>query len=237
MRNIIEILKESKATTLILTINLIIFVLILANGGFNSTNLVRFGASNSELIKEGQYYRLLTSLFIHHSWIHFIFNMFVIYMIAPSIESRFGPWVLLGVFLLAGLFDDLFSFLISDNWQSAGGSSTGFFGLYGLAIGTLLFYKDQNLNQWAKQFILPMVIIFIASEIYFRITAGRPDFIIEFSQGHLTAFVAGVILAGVFAPRGYYLDKKIRIICGILFIGLLLLFLFFGFLPKVKTKL
>ena len=128
MRNIIEILKESKATTLILTINLIRVVLIVVNGGFSSTNLVRFGASNSELIKEGQYFRLLTHIFIHHSWIHFIFNMFVIYMMAPSIESKFRPWVLLGVFLLAGLFDGLFSFLISDNWQSAGDLQQDFLG-------------------------------------------------------------------------------------------------------------
>lgn len=50
MSQILERLKKSKATSLILLLNLIVFIMVVANGGFNSSNLIRFGASNSDLI-------------------------------------------------------------------------------------------------------------------------------------------------------------------------------------------
>ena len=229
MDEILGRFKKSKATSFIMLINLVVFILILINGGFTSENLLRFGASNSELIIKGQYYRVFTQLFVHSSYFHFIFNMLVIYMIGPSIENKYGPWVLISVFLLAGLFDELLSFLILGKWEAGGGSSTGYFGLYGLAIGALLFYKDRNLKGWSRQFILPMLFVFIASEIYFRIIGGRPQLVWGYSHSHLGGFLAGVILAGVFPPKGYQLNKKIRLCFAIFFVGLLITFFFVAY--------
>lgn len=229
MNGILGRLKKSKATSFIMLLNLVVFILILINGGFTSENLLRFGASNSELIIKGQYYRVFTQLFVHSSYFHFIFNMLVIYMIGPSIENKYGPWVLISVFLLAGLFDELLSFLILGKWEAGGGSSTGYFGLYGLAIGALLFYKDRNLKGWSRQFILPMLFVFIASEIYFRIIGGRPQLVWGYSHSHLGVFLAGVILAGVFPPKGYQLNKKIRLCFAIFFVVLLITFFFVAY--------
>lgn len=229
---IINILKKSKATSLIMLINLIVFTLLVINGGFDSNNLIRFGASNSELIIKGQYYRVFTQLFVHTSYLHFIFNMLVIYMMVPSIEIKYGPWVVLFVFLLAGLFDELVSFSLLKKWEAGGGASTGYFGLYGLSIGSLLFYKDEDLNKWARQFIYPMIFVFIVSEVYFRMRGGTPQFIFEYSQSHIIGFFAGAILAGVFPIKGYKLDKRIRIIFTVLFIVLLILLFFFAYFGR-----
>ena len=229
MGEIFTRLKKSEATSFILLVNFIVFILLVINGGFTSQNMLRFGASNSELIIKGQYYRVFTQLFVHTGLLHFIFNMLVIYMIGPSIENKYGPWVLISVFLLAGLFDELLSFIILEKWEAGGGSSTGYFGLYGLAIGALLFYKDRNLKRWSRQFILPMIFVFIASEIYFRIIGGRPQLVWGYSHSHLGGFLAGLILAGVFPPKGYQLNKKIRLCFAIFFVGLLITFFFIAY--------
>lgn len=229
MIEIFERLKKSKATGIIILLNLVVFIMVVANGGFNSSNLVRFGASNSDLILQGQYYRVFTQLFVHHSYFHFIFNMVVIYMMAPSIENKFGPHVLIGVFLLAGLVDELLSFIVLDKWEASGGASTGYFALYGLAIGTLFFYKDEDLQRWASSFILPMVFVMLASEIYFRIRSGSPDSIFAYSKSHVTGLLVGLILSGIFPPKGYKLDKRIRAFFVTFFVGLLVLLFFYLF--------
>lgn len=224
-----EILKEYKFTSLILLINAIVFALIVIKGGPNRDTLVRFGASNYELIKSGQYYRVFTQIFVHLSWIHFLFNMLVIYMMVPSVEQKFGSYTLVGVYLLVCLLDGLFMPLIYDNWIASGGASGGYFGLYGLAIGTLLFYKDEGLNKWAGQFILPMILIMIGTEIYFRIIQGSPERILDYNIGHLSSLCIGVILAGIFEPKGYKLPIKIRVISIMVYISLAIIFFYFGY--------
>lgn len=223
------VLKESKFTSLILLINVVVFALIVINGGPNSDTLVRFGASNYELIKNGQFYRIFTQIFVHHSWIHFLFNMLVIYMMVPSVEQKFGPYTLVGVYFLVCLLDGLLMPLIHDNWIASGGASGGYFGLYGLAIGTLFIYKDEGLNRWASQFILPMTLIMLGTEIYFRITQGSPERILDYNIGHLSSLCIGIILAGIFEPKGYDLPIKIRVISIIIYISLAVIFFYFGY--------
>lgn len=223
MNEIIGRFKKSKATSFIMLINLVVFILILINGGFTSENLLRFGASNSELITSGQYYRVLSQLFVHVSLVHFIFNMFVICMMASSVEKRFGPKSVILTFLLAGVVDELISFQVLEKWEASGGSSTGYFGLYGLAIGTLFFYKDEDLRKWSRQFILPAILILLVSEVYFRLRGGNPHFLLAYNKSHLVGFFTGLLLSGVFPVKGYELNKKTRLIFTGLFMVLLAL--------------
>ena len=233
MGRFLKRLKNSKTTSLILIINTLVFTLILINGGFTRENLVSFGASNSDLIIRGQYYRMLSQLFVHISWFHFIFNMVVIYMMVPSLENKFGARIVAFTFLLVGLVDELISFQVLEKWDASGGSSTGYFGLYGLAIGSLFLYKDEDLRKWARQFILPAVLILLASEVYFRLKGGSPHFLLAYSKSHLVGFFTGLVLSGVFPARGYNLNKKARFIFTSLFIGLFTL-LFLSFYFKVR---
>lgn len=230
MNEIIGRFKKSKATSFIMLINLVVFILILINGGFTSENLLRFGASNSELITSGQYYRVLSQLFVHVSWVHFVFNMLVICMMAFSVEKMFGPKAVILTFLLAGIADELISFQVLEKWEASGGSSTGYFGLYGLAIGTLFFYKDEDLRKWSRQFILPAILILLVSEVYFRLRGGNPHFLLAYNKSHLVGFFTGLLLSGVFPVKGYDLNKKTRFIfTGLFMVLLALLILSFYF--------
>lgn len=223
MDEILGRFKKSKATSFIMLLNLVVFILILINGGFTSENLLRFGASNSELITRGQYYRMVSQLFVHVSWVHFVFNMLVICMMAFSVEKMFGPKAVILTFLLAGVVDELISFQVLEKWEASGGSSTGYFGLYGLAIGTLFFYKDEDLRMWARQFILPAILILLVSEVYFRLRGGSPHFLLAYNKSHLVGFFTGLFLSGVFPVKGYELNKKTRFIFAGLFMVLLVL--------------
>lgn len=229
MVKLIDILKNYKATGLILLINTIMFALIIINGGPNTQTLIRFGAANSDLIAKGEYYRLFTHAFVHLSYIHFIFNMIVIYMMAPSIEDKFGPWVVISTYLLVALFEQLFSPLVFKRVSAGGGSSVGYFGLYGLAIGTLFFYKDEKINGWARQYIIPMVLIILGSEAYFRIIHGSDSFLLEYNIGHILSLLGGMILSGVFSPRGYELKLSNKIAFATVFVSFLFLFFYLGY--------
>ena len=60
-----------------------------------------------------EWYRLLTSVFLHGSWLHLGFNMYVLYVLGPPLERLLGHGRFLALFLIAGLGGAVASFSFS----------------------------------------------------------------------------------------------------------------------------
>ena len=106
--------------------------------------LLAMGAKDTSLIAQGEYWRLCTPIFIHIGIIHFFFNNFGIYVIAPYIELVFGRWFFLLLYLGAGLLGNLFSTVFSLNVSA--GASGALFGLMGAG-----FYLEYLTNKKIQQ--------------------------------------------------------------------------------------
>ena len=93
-------------TYILIGINTILFVLmyILGNGSDDAITLLKFGASVPNLIREGEYYRLLTSAFLHIGFLHFLFNNYALYVIGSQLESFFGKTKYLIIYLGSAIF-------------------------------------------------------------------------------------------------------------------------------------
>src|ERR1035437_5462486 len=84
-------------TYLFLGICIVLFIIswipnFLSGGSLdaNSTLLINLGANYVDLVNLGQYWRLITSVFLHASVIHIAFNMYALLNIGPFVESYFS---------------------------------------------------------------------------------------------------------------------------------------------------
>lgn len=55
------------------------------------------------IIREKEFYRMLSSLLFHVNWMHLIFNMISLYSFAESVESLLGSWLVASIYLASGI--------------------------------------------------------------------------------------------------------------------------------------
>lgn len=117
-------------------------LLILANvfvswKGFNDPNFYeRYEFSVEKIRVYKQYYRLVTSGFLHVNWMHLIFNMLALYFFAGSVESYFGPLLFMLIYFASMIGGDLLSLFIHryDSGYSSVGASGAVNGIIFAAI-------------------------------------------------------------------------------------------------------
>ncbi|MDA8210367.1 MAG: rhomboid family intramembrane serine protease [Clostridia bacterium] len=122
--------RKPVVTRAILVVNALVWLLMTVMGG--STNpevLVFFGAKYPPLIIEGQYWRLFTSMFLHIGVAHLLFNSYALYQLGTGAEYLYGSKKFALIYLVAGLWGSVASFLFSPNISA--GASGAIFGLFG----------------------------------------------------------------------------------------------------------
>ena len=108
--------------------------------------LAIYGMKSNELIIAGEYWRLVTAMFLHGSIIHLGFNLYALYILGRRVERFFGSLRFLALFLIAGIAGNLFSFAFTE--APSLGSSTAIFGLLG-AEGVFIY---QHRKLFGEQF-------------------------------------------------------------------------------------
>ena len=96
--------NRARVTQILITLNVLMFALEICLGG--STNLrvlYRLGGLFPPSVREGQWWRLIASLFLHHGAIHLAMNMFALWILGPITEFALGRRRYLLVYLLAGV--------------------------------------------------------------------------------------------------------------------------------------
>ncbi len=165
MREFINFLKPKEGyffTPIILYINLLIFIFMLLDGGDfmapGSKVLIKWGANYTVLTRNGAWWRLLTSCFVHIGVLHLLMNMFTFIFISLIIEPLIGKWYYLLVYLLSGIAGSIASLWWHDVTISAGASGAifGLFGAYLVLLTTPLIEKSKR-----KQLLLSAIVFLI----------------------------------------------------------------------------
>ena len=136
--------RRSKITFIFLTIMIVYFIFITLNGGTTDVEtLIRYGALFPPFIAMyGEYYRLVTAIFIHIGIAHIFFNGYALYVFGPQIERLLGPKKFLLFFLLTGVGGNLATFLFNFNSISAGASGS-LFGILGAFLYLVHRHRDM----------------------------------------------------------------------------------------------
>jgi rhomboid protease GluP len=151
----------------------------------NPNVLDYLGAKDNALISNGEYYRLLTSTFLHSGIIHITMNMYSLFAIGPLVEKYYGRLRYILIYLLSGIFASLASFILSP-YMSVGASGA-IFGVLGATL--VMAYKLRE--RIGKSFLKNVMIVVVVNLIF---SFSIPNIDV---YAHLGGLVSGVILSGI----------------------------------------
>ncbi len=133
-----------KATSAIVFINVVVFVLCT----FTGTLLYNKGAVGLSLLTSPtQWYRVITSLFLHADAAHIFGNMVLLYFLGDIVEKEIKPLYFLLVYFLSGIMGCIFTFVneyITGNPVIVIGASGAVFGLLGVLLSLVIFKRIKR---------------------------------------------------------------------------------------------
>jgi membrane associated rhomboid family serine protease len=94
--------------------------------------LLEAGSVYGPAVAHGEWWRLLTSAFLHLSALHILFNMYALWLFGPIVEQMYGHVEYLVTYLLCALGGSVLTILAAPDVPAAGASGA-IFGLFGLA--------------------------------------------------------------------------------------------------------
>lgn len=204
---------DTPATYVLIALNVVAYLIEIAggNGGLspgNSSIVIDFGLYGP-FVAEGEWYRLLTSGFLHASIIHLGFNMFALYFLGRILEPGIGTPRFVALYF-ASLFAGSFGALLLDPNALTIGASGAVFGIFG---ATFVIARHRRIDGLASS-------IGIILLLNLAITFGRPEISIG---GHLGGLAAGVLCAlvivagerGMLGPRRLPLELAAMIAIAI----------------------
>jgi rhomboid protease GluP len=189
--------SSNVVTKAIFGINVAVFLGMLLAGVSMLDNpagqdLVHWGANYGPFTLGGEWWRLVTCVFVHGSLLHIAFNMWCLWDLGSLAESLYGHWTFAVVYLLAGISGSLGSVIWNPNVLSVGASGA-IFGIAGALIAS--FYLGEfSLPRAAIMGTLRSVVIFVGYNLVFGAMMSRVD-----NAAHIGGLIAGLILGALIA--------------------------------------
>ncbi len=209
--------RATPVTYAILIFNLAIYLVmaLVAGGNFFQTlvymndlgTLVAFGAKTNALLQSGEWFRLVTPIFIHGGLLHLASNSYAIWSVGPLVEKLYGSARYLLIFLLSGIGGVIGSYLggmARPSWIPGVGASGAIFGLFGVLVVFGYKYRSElppNFLRSIKSGILPVIVInlFIGFSIPYIDNAA-----------HIGGLISGALLA-LIIPYIYIAPGRARV--------------------------
>jgi membrane associated rhomboid family serine protease len=123
-------------TKTLIAINVVVFLVSIAqgSGGLEPANVfVLDWALASEPVADGEWWRLVTSAFLHANLIHLAFNMLMLWWFGQALESALGRGRFVGVYLVSALAGSAGALLLSPDSYTLGASGA-VFGILGAGL-------------------------------------------------------------------------------------------------------
>lgn len=179
--------KPHFATSVILDLNILVFLLMIFSGihitSPSGNDLLEWGANRRTETLGGEWWRLVTSMFLHSGFMHLVLNIVGLVMAALFIEPIFDRSRYFILYFFSGLCGSFASILWYNNIISIGASGA-IFGLYGAILALLLtkaFPKGEKKS--VALFFAPYIII----NLLFGLGGGIDN------AAHLGGLISGAI--------------------------------------------
>jgi membrane associated rhomboid family serine protease len=186
--------RSNPFTMIFIGLNVGVFVLMCLAGGFSVMSvdpevLRGFGAKQNDLIAEQhQYWRLITSIFIHIGLIHLVLNNYALWIIGQEIEQIYGSARFVVLYLATGVIGSAGSYVFNPQATSAGASGA-IFGLFGV-MATFAFRYRREIPQMLSREIRRRVLPIIAINLAFGFSVRIVD-----NAAHIGGLLSGIALA------------------------------------------
>ena len=180
---------QAVCTTGLIVINVLVFFLLSLRGDTESGYfMLQYGAMYEPLVTEGhEYYRLITSLFLHFGIQHLLNNMVMLGALGYQLENEVGRVKFLLIYFISGIGGNLCSLYwnVSHGEQViSAGASGAIFGL----MGSLLYIVAVNRGRLGRLSGRGMLIM-VALSLYFGLTSSGVD-----NSAHIGGLICGILI-------------------------------------------
>ena len=165
-----------------------LLVLILNRITHGKANRKLFSSERSHLLNPFTYIRLVTHIFGHDSWEHFMSNFMYILLIGPMIEEKYGSINLIKMIALTAIVTGLINMIFSKNKRILGSSGIAF----------MLIILSSFVNMKAGKIPITLVLI-ILCYIMTEVKAGL--FNKKDNVSHISHLI-GAVCGGIY---GFYI--------------------------------
>jgi len=175
--------------------------------------LMRAGALVRGVVDSGQWWRLVSCLFVHVGAVHLVLNTTALFILGRLAEDIFGSVRMIAVFGVAGLVGALASYLASPTGISAGASGA-VFGLLGAVFVEITWHRQRYRAAWKRGMWGGLAVITVGQLGY-----GFLYPMID-QWAHGAGLAAGALLGVVLSPSarwsraGGYLARAIAVVFG-----------------------
>jgi membrane associated rhomboid family serine protease len=182
-------------TPALIALNVVIFILMLFGAGAlgDPATLVGWGGNFGPRTTSGEWWRLLTSLFVHPGMLQLLVNLIGLVQIGLILERLVGRFAFAAVYVAAGVFASLVN-LSAYPLAVSVGASGAIFGLYGLLLASsiwgLLHRSMVTMPLIAVKRLIPAAAVFIL----YNLSNDGLGIGAEMT-GLATGFVCGLFLA------------------------------------------
>lgn len=185
-----RILHERKnwMNLIVIGINLLLFLLLEITGSSeNVGHLVKWGAQSRDLVAQGEYYRLVSSMFLHAGFEHLLGNMLLLFFIGDYLERFVGHFRYLGIYFGGGVAANLLSYAVACRVRSTAvsvGASGAIYAVLGGLIALLILHHGK-----LQELSLPRVLLMAAMLVYYSVRSTGVD-----NAAHLGGLFSGILI-------------------------------------------
>ncbi len=182
----VENLKDAKITLILIFLNVINFVLF--NLALPEEYILNFVQINGNIIYEYEYWRLITSIFLHADVLHLFSNMIALLLFGATVENNryVSKLEFVLIYFISGLIGNLFTLLLLPTYAKSLGASGAIFGLIGAAF---IILATEN------RALLPIALLYIA---YFIFASFSPGINI---WAHIFGLIGGMLIGYIIYSR------------------------------------
>lgn len=182
--------KKASVTHVLIGINIVYFLIVELFGGstLDTNVLIRWGGAYVPYIREGQYWRLFTAMFLHAGIRHLLNNMILLYVLGIALEPQLGRIRYTILYLVCGLIGNIVSYqyyLSRGNYTVSIGASGAIYAV----MGALIWVVIRNKGRVAGYSIQQMLLL-LAFSLYFGFTSAGVA-----NSAHLAGLVSGFLMA------------------------------------------
>jgi len=173
--------------------------------------IYQWGIGVNFLISLGEYWRLVTPIFLHGDLMHAVFNSFSLVLFGPALEQMLGKWKFIFAYFGAGIIGNIATYIFGPLEYAHLGASGAIFGLFGI-YAFMIAFRKHLIDQGSSQIVMPILVIALL------MTFLRSGINI---YAHVFGFIGGFVLAPLvlnnvrpYSPwaqrRRYYNDSEIQ---------------------------
>lgn len=152
------------------------------------------GALIPQLVANGEWWRLVSSVFLHSGFVHLALNMLSLYFLGSFAEEAFGRGRFLALYLISGLAGGIAYLYFGDFGQPVVGASGAIFGLLGGVFGYTL---QRGTFSWQNP-VIRQLLVLTALNLYIGFSVQNIS-----NTAHLGGLAGGLVFGYLMAPTLY----------------------------------